>query len=479
MHRETVSHYEYDNRHQRRHCVNPLENGNFGVVIAQYNDMRSFLLILVLSISATLGAQHTISGTFSPAEDYTWLIAYHLKPGAQDYVADGPIKEGKFELSFAENSPAGTYRLVYAIPQEEYNFDVFFTGKEDVALHFDSDKGLTFTASNENIVFNNYLSRIQEAEHRLISYYTSGSVEKDEFETIVEDLHTVQNSFVEKSANLNVSTFIKANRPYIPSEYETANQYVNNRKAHYFDALNLADPALQASGFLTEKLLNYVFTALPPEPMKPEESEALMMENLKTIIQKLEGVSNAYQFNLLYSIWSEASAKKLPLLSAYVYQDYLKSIASTPAHQELVAAIELEKRIQLGAMAPEIVWKKDGTLQSLSELEGYDNYVLVFWSSTCGHCLNELPALHKRLKKHTNVKVLAVGLEDDDKTWKTESAKLNNFDHAIALGKWDSEYALTYGINGTPTYFILDQEKRILAKPENDKGVVEFLEKAH
>lgn len=441
--------------------------------------MRRFLLILVLSITATIGAQHTISGTFSPAEDYTWLIAYHLKPGSQDYVADGPIKEGKFELTLPENSPIGTYRLVYAIPQEEYNFEVFFTGKEDVVLGFDPDTGVTFSASDENILFSNYFKSIQEAEQRLISYYTRGSTDRDEFDTIIDGYRAVQNSFMEKSADLNINTFIKANRPYIPSEYETANQYVNNRKAHYFDALNVTDPALQASRFLTEKLLNYVFTALPSTPMTPEEREALMMENLNAIIQKLEGVSKPYQFNLLHSIWEEASALNLSLISEHIYQDHLKAMASTPAHQEIVADIELEKRLQRGATAPEIIWEKEGALRSLSELEGYENYVLVFWSSTCGHCLNELPALHKRLKEHSSVKVLAVGLEDDDTSWKVESAKLHNFEHAIALGKWESEYALTYGINSTPTYFILDKEKRIRAKPENDKGVVEFLEESN
>jgi thiol-disulfide isomerase/thioredoxin len=110
-------------------------------------------------------------------------------------------------------------------------------------------------------------------------------------------------------------------------------------------------------------------------------------------------------------------------------------------------------------------------------MEGNENYVLVFWSSTCGHCLRELPALHKRLKNNTSIKVIAIGLEDDDIYWKMESEKLEDFEHAIALGKWDSEYADLYGIVSTPSYFILDKDKHIIAKPENDKGVIEFLEK--
>jgi hypothetical protein len=84
--------------------------------------------------------------------------------------------------------------------------------------------------------------------------------------------------------------------------------------------------------------------------------------------------------------------------------------------------------------------------------------------------------LHKEIEDYENLKVIAVGLEDDDINWKEVSATLPGFNHAIALGRWESDYAHTFGIQSTPTYFILDSEKRFLAKPESDKEVVEFLE---
>ena len=101
--------------------------------------------------------------------------------------------------------------------------------------------------------------------------------------------------------------------------------------------------------------------------------------------------------------------------------------------------------------------------------------MLVFWSSTCGHCLKELPALHKELQTNTAVKVVAIGMEDDQYSWNIESEKLEAFEHIIALGKWDSDYANLYDIHATPSYFILDADKRIVAKPETDKDVVNFL----
>jgi hypothetical protein len=90
--------------------------------------------------------------------------------------------------------------------------------------------------------------------------------------------------------------------------------------------------------------------------------------------------------------------------------------------------------------------------------------------------LNELPALHKKLKENTTIKIIAIGLEDNSENWKIESKNLPDFEHVISLGKWDSEYADLYDIHSTPVYFVLDKDKRIIAKSENYKKVVEFLE---
>lgn len=438
--------------------------------------MRNILFAFILSAAALLQAQHTVSGTFSPAEDYTWLIAYHLKSGTQVYIADTAIVDGKFELKIPENSPTGTYRLVYAVPQEDYNFDIIYTGKEDITFNFDPGKGLVFTTSKENILFSTYFDEIQEAERQLISFYTNGSSNLKEFQKITQNYKLIQNSFLEKSSGLMTYEFVKANAPYVPTKIEPIAEYVKNRKEKYFDALDVTNPILQSSRFLTDKLSNYVFSALPLEQMTAAQNEMSMIENLGTLVEKLDGVSEAYTFSILYAIWTQATASDFNVLADTVYNDYLKRLATTDEQKTILAKVALHTRLRFGAVAPEIEWDKSTDLQSLSRLSGADNYVLVFWSSTCGHCLRELPALHKRLKAKTNVKVVAIGLEDDDANWKMESEKLENFEHAIALGKWESDYADLYGIDSTPTYFILDKDKRIIAKPENDIGVIEFLE---
>ncbi|MFW2377166.1 MAG: TlpA family protein disulfide reductase, partial [Cellulophaga baltica] len=112
--------------------------------------MKKILLLLSAFVALSANAQHTISGTFTPAEDYTWLIAYRIKPGTQAYTADTAIQFGKATLDMPENAEPGMYRLVYAVPQEEYNFDVIYNGKEDIVFTFNSDDGAAYTNSIEN-----------------------------------------------------------------------------------------------------------------------------------------------------------------------------------------------------------------------------------------------------------------------------------------------------------------------------------------
>jgi thiol-disulfide isomerase/thioredoxin len=437
--------------------------------------MKRILLSLFILITISIQAQDSISGTFSPAEDYSWLIAYRLKPGTQVYVADTAIKDGKFSLKLPENSIPGTYRLVYAVPQEEYNFDIIYNGKESIELNFLTSEGVVFTRSEENILFSTYFKEINALKGKLISFYSNGSTDVNDFRDIITKYREQQEYYQKKSEDLIVHEIIKANKTYIPSDYESVQSYIQNQKKKYFENLDFKNSLLQSSGFLTDKLTNYALTALPLEQLEKAETEKEIQDNITTISKNLEGVNDMYSFHLMYSLWTQCSASGYQDTADFIFETYLKTSPLAETNKDIIKEIEVSTRLRIGAFAPELKWKEGDKNTSLSGLEEAKNYVLVFWSSTCGHCLKELPQLHKELKENNTIKVVAVGLENDEDSWNTESAKLDHFHHAIALGKWDSEYADLYDIHATPSYFILDADKKIIAKPETDKEVVEFL----
>ena len=390
-------------------------------------------------------------------------------------MADSAIKEGRFTLVLPENSAAGIYRLVYALPQDEFYFDVIYNGKEDVQLHFDTSEGIDFLVSEENKIFNAYFRDIHTLESEIVRLYSEGKTHAKEFKKSIRALEASQADYVERSKGMLAQHFIKANSPHIPLKNEPLSDYVKNRKANYFTSLDLKNPILQASGFLTDKISNYVYTALPLAQMSPLEIEKAMQENTREVSGHMEGIPADFKFHVFYQLWKQAAANDYNALSDFIYKDYLTPFAETARNREIINEVKTHNRLRLGAIAPEIEWRDGNTLKRLSDLNGSKYYMLVFWSSTCGHCLRDLPGLHERLKQRPNLKVVAVGLEDDDAGWKIESAKLENFEHVLALGKWENEYAELYAIEKTPTYFVLDKEKRIIAKLGDSNEVIKFL----
>jgi len=437
--------------------------------------LKNILFFFALCFALVLEAQHTISGNLSPAEDYKWLIAYKLNPDHQNYIADTAVENGAFSLNIPANASTGMYRLVYAVPQEEYYFDVIYNGKEDIVLSFDSQKGLSIVSSKENLLYTKYFKEVHELEKQIVQFYSEPNRDQSAINALFKKLAVVQKSYETQSAGLICGHFISANSPYIPVEFQEVETYVQQKKLHYFDSLDFNDPFILGSGFLTDKVINYVFTALPHQQLSLEGKELIMIDNLRALASVMEKVSATNRVLLYNGIWTQAISNDYKSLADVVYGNYLKSLATETNNTDILDNIETHNRLRLGAKAPEITWNEEGAIKKLSDLTGAKNYVIIFWSSTCSHCLQQLPEFHKRVKDIPGVQVLAIGLEDDDVTWKLESAKLPAFIHGIALGKWESPYTTLYDIHQTPTYYILDREKRIVGNPEDYEEVVKFL----
>ena len=121
--------------------------------------MTKKLLFVFAILPIMLFAQHSVKGTFSPAEQFKFAFLYRVTAETSLFVANADVdKNGAFELKLDSTKAIipGTYRLVYAQPQDEYNFDFILDGKEDIELTFDLEKGVNFVKSQENKLYKSY-----------------------------------------------------------------------------------------------------------------------------------------------------------------------------------------------------------------------------------------------------------------------------------------------------------------------------------
>ncbi|NNC49570.1 MAG: TlpA family protein disulfide reductase [Flaviramulus sp.] len=422
-------------------------------------------------------AQQSIKGVFTPAEDYNVAILYKVNPTVSKYVANSEInKDGSFEFKLDSTATKGMYRLVYALPQEDYNFDIIYNGKENIELLFNAETGVNFIKSVENKLLSSYTNSMSMVTQSIGSYFSKRSKDTLALRTIFKIQRETQTSF-EKAANGTIALhFIKANKPYIPNRAEDLKTYSNNLKKHYFDFVDFNNKTLQSSSFLEEKMLNYVFGMLAGS----EDEISNYKKNIDVVGAKMKVIPNKVKRILWFDLWQQMSDLGLEEVANYISENYLMEVAVALNDQELLHALILYKNISTGSQAPDfdIEIKDKGKLVSkkLSQLTGADNYIIVFWNSSCSHCLEEVPQLQNYIqtKEKGLIQVVAIGLEDEPYKWKDLTNNFPTFIHVYGEGKWDNKIGDAYGVNATPTYFILDKDKKISDKPEDFESVKAF-----
>lgn len=432
------------------------------------------ILFLIALLPSILLAQNTIKGKFSPAKDYNFALLYKVKPTLSDYVSNAEIQEdGSFEFKLDSTNTKGMYRLVYGVPQEDYNFDIIYNGKEDIELTFNSETGVEFKKSTENKLIASYTNSMSMVTQSIGNYFSQESKDTIALKAIFKTQKETQENFENATKDTIALEFIKANKPYIPQQVQDVKTYINNLKTHYFDHVDFNNKTLQSSNFLEERMLNYVFG------MSSDSKDELenYKENIDVVYSYMKDAPNEVQRILLFDVWQQMSDLGFESIANYIAENYLMDIAVSLNDQELLHALILYKNISKGNVAPDFdieIKEKDKLVEKkLSELQGSENYIIVFWSSTCSHCLDEVPQLQTLVKslEKDKVKVIAIGLEDEPYRWKDLTYTYSEFIHVYGEGKWDNKIGDDYGVTATPTYFILDKDKKIISKPIDFKAL--------
>lgn len=424
--------------------------------------MKNFFLFILL-LPLTLSSQNSIHGVFSPVEDFTYAFLYHATPLGANYVDRAKLEsDGSFTIALDSTAKTGMYKIVYALPPEENNFDFIYDGKEDVSFTFNLENGIEFIVSNENKLWSSYIKSMELINITISNFYAKESTDKTIFKDIFKTLSETQKGYEDASKGTLAATFIKANRPYIPEGFEDLKTYSKHIKATYLTHVDFNDNLLQSSDFLIERVMAYVFG------MTINTSNDTYKKDIDTLINAI-GDHPTVKLSLLQSIWQRFTDLNNEELANYIADSYLMDLAKQNNFQPLVEALTIYKNNSLGQVAQnfDITIVKDGETKTttLHDLEQADQYLVIFWSSTCGHCLEELPKVKTLVTAKTDLKIIAIGLEDDAYNWQNEILNYPDFIHVLGLGKWDNSTVNAYGVKATPGYFILDRNKIIIAKP--------------
>lgn len=179
-------------------------------------------------------------------------------------------------------------------------------------------------------------------------------------------------------------------------------------------------------------------------------------------------------------IWTTMRAHLIQLFDAngpdpvaqYLVDRYVAGPdAAWPADQRTLAGLEDLLKRSIGAhVAADDPWPfRHGAVQRSADVLARARLTLVFFfSCSCGHCHDQMPgvqALHQRYSAD-ELQVIGVALDADSMAVDATLREAGlSFPVASSFRAWGEPLASAWGVSGTPSFFLLDNERRIVAKP--------------
>lgn len=169
-----------------------------------------------------------------------------------------------------------------------------------------------------------------------------------------------------------------------------------------------------------------------------------------------------------------------------LFKKLSENIRTSSEGQLFAKKIEVARRTQLGAIAPDFSQADaNGKQVKLSDFRG--KYVLLdFWASWCLPCRKENPNIVAAYHKFKNKNFTVVGVALDDPSSRSNWLKVIEVDkldwtQLSDLKGWGNEASILYGVAGIPQNYLIGPDGKILAV--NLKGemlhekLIELLEK--
>jgi thiol-disulfide isomerase/thioredoxin len=251
----------------------------------------------------------------------------------------------------------------------------------------------------------------------------------------------------------------------------------NYNKDHFFDNISLTNESLLRTPILQSRLdaffTNVVIQA--PDSINKE---------IDKIIKKCSSNYKVFQFIAVYLFnhFRESQVMGHDAVMVKLADDiYLSGKAdwvSKEFKDDLRKQIELIRPTLIGKKAHDLVMNsyKD-VFVSLYDVEK-DFTILYFWEPDCGHCIESTPKLKAYYEnaKNEGIEVFAICTTAEKEKW-SKYIQTNNL---TWINGWDPQrttrFDLYYNIQSTPMIYILDKNKKIIAKKISVEDIGPFIE---
>jgi len=449
--------------------------------------------IIVFTISTLFSQEgYNIKVKIEGSKDTTLLLTSYF--GEKIKLVDTAYVDDKEVYRFlGENKlPGGIYMIVTSGKKKLFEFIIGnnqdFTLKTDT---IDVVKNMSIIGSDENQVFFSYLKRNEKYYQKSkmltkeIDSLSALSLETSEIETkrqeLSEETIDYKLNIINEHEELFVGSLLNSMRDIeIPDSVENSSDSTLSfkyYKEHYWDYLDLSDSCMLRTPIFMKKVKQYF--------------SQLVVFNPDSVIVAIDTViSRSRPSNEVtgYLVWHFISEYQNPKFMGFdkVFVHLVDNYFSKEDIQNTTPSIlnSLQERadklrpILLDMPAPDLLLIDSiGSIQSFRSITNKYT-VILFWDSECGICGKEITELQKIYDNpEYDVEVFAVNVNSDLEMWKkaVREKKVPGINVNGTRSATEDFHDL-YDIYGTPVIYVLNSEKRIIAKRIGADKIIGFID---
>jgi len=445
-----------------------------------------YLFLLLFLSSLWLPGQHTINGTFIgvPAEKIMLVQA----AGSRHHMIDSTHldENGSFKFILPPDLTPGSYQLFTA---SGISLDLILNYEHIrlIALHDGYNQQVQIVESAENMIYYDFINLKEQNLVKLdiLSTVTDYYPKDDDFyQQAIDEVNELRDEIDETATELInnnpmmlASHFIKVQNPVFANITLTKEAQKQYLKRHYFDHVDFNDTVLLNSQQLNSKIINYL-GLYQDEEVDKETFERNLLAGVDTVLQKAAVNQSMYTYVVDFLIGGFEAIGFEKGLTHIARNNQLDELCVNTARQQaLQHKIELINRLAIGKKAPDFeTTDMEGNPVSLHDISS-PKTLLFFWASWCPHCKNMISELNSIYNTTDNdVRVIGISIDTSLTDLKAVISEYKiDWPVVAELDGWEGSLPNQYGLVATPTIFLLDQDHTILAKPANQKDLIESL----
>ena len=450
------------------------------------------LLLLIFSVSSATAQGYQVTLEAPAYNSGTAYLIYYF--GKSMNIQDSGIVNSKGEIIFHKDEKLlpGVYSIVF--PGKNKLYDFLVDKEQKITIKADTSDLINKSVvigSSENDLFVKYqqftalMSPLLQKE---IDGYNAAKTKTDSL------LH--QKKYIELNDKMNVyrkniikdfpnsmlaSLFLGMQDATVenlhPTSHKDTLENYQYYKKHYWDGVTFMDDRIIRTPFFLPKLERYFRDVISPAPDS-------IIKEADYLLLLARSAPEMYKFllNWLTDEYMNPKYMGQDAVLVHLFEKYHSKGISNWLNEKQLTAISNKAYMVMS----NLIGEKAANLEMVNEKEKPTNLyslnakytVVCFWDPTCSHCRVEIPrmdSIYNAKWKQQGVQIFAVLTESKEKEKWVEfinTHHLQNWTNVYETEQKRQEiisqkkpsYQQLYNVTQTPTLYLLDKDKRIIAK---------------